>query len=170
MKICSKCKENKKQSQFYRSHSECKKCSIADVKEWTRKNPEKAALNVKKSKQRNPEKYADIGRRRNLKANFGITIEQYDELLERQNHLCAVCKKHTSSFKMRLAVDHEHGSGPQAGAIRGLLCSYCNRAVVGRHKDPELLRSAARYLEGPFTGLFVPKRSKKPAKRKSRKG
>jgi hypothetical protein len=41
---------------------------------------------------------------------------------------CAICKKPRSAFKNRLSVDHNHSSGK----IRGLLCYYCNRRLVGK--------------------------------------
>jgi hypothetical protein len=57
-------------------------------------------------------------------------------------------------------VDHDHFSGE----IRGLLCTYCNYRVVGKHRDGELLRRIADYVE-QGTGWFVPKK-KKTKKRK----
>lgn len=121
---------------------------------WRKKSPEASKL---------------IARRALLKHNYGITLEQYEEILEKQNHSCAVCKRHRSLFKKSLAVDHEHGDGPNGGAIRGALCTDCNRAVIGRRKDPQIFHNAAKYLEGPYTGWFVPKRKPKSRKRKSRK-
>lgn len=99
-----------------------------------------------------------------LKNKYGITIEQYDELLEKQSGCCAVCKKSAESFKRRLAVDHNHVTGE----VRGLLCTYCNHRIIGRHKTSDLFHAAAKYLDDGHTGWFVP--NTKPAKklRKSR--
>lgn len=88
---------------------------------------------------------------------YGITEDQYNELLEKQNHCCNVCLRHESEFKTRLAVDHRHD---KEGEIRGLLCTHCNRRVVGRHKDGDLLRRAADHLD-THTGWFVPKKPRK---------
>ena len=98
-----------------------------------------------------------------LKRLYGITPEQYDEMLEKQDGYCAVCLKHHSEFKTRLAVDHDH----KTGELRGLLCMNCNHRVVGRHREPDLLLRAGRYLQGPFTGWFVPPRPKKKRKKKA---
>jgi DNA-directed RNA polymerase subunit RPC12/RpoP len=91
---------------------------------------------------------------------YGLTLIQYNELLRKQKNSCALCERHESEFKTRLAVDHNHISGE----IRGLLCQYCNHRVIGRHRDGTLLRKMADYVDGG-TGWFVPKK-KRPIKRK----
>jgi hypothetical protein len=79
-----------------------------------------------------------------LRRKFGITVDQYYALLAKQNHCCAICKAKCATG-YRLAVDHDHVTGE----VRGLLCQGCNTGV-GKFKDsPELLRSAAEYLENP---------------------
>lgn len=57
------------------------------------------------------------------RTEYGITIEEYEQLFIEQNGLCAICK--TEPLKYKLAVDHDHDTG----AVRGLLCSRCNRAI-----------------------------------------
>lgn len=103
-----------------------------------------------------------------LMRTYGITLEQYDELLQRQDDKCAVCLRHKDEFTTNLAVDHDHVSGE----IRGLLCSYCNHRLVGRHRDSSLLHRIADYLE-IGTGWFVPpkkRRRKTPRKAKPKNG
>lgn len=97
-----------------------------------------------------------------LRRIYGISIEQYNTLLRKQRHRCKVCKRHESEFRIKLSVDHDH----KTGEIRGLLCTYCNRYVIGRHRDPTLLASAARYLKGPHTGWTVPPKKFKRKKKK----
>jgi len=94
-----------------------------------------------------------------LKRVYGISVAQYEELLEKQHHCCAVCGKHENEEKKSLAVDHNH----KTGEVRGLLCNYCNHRLVSRHTDGNLLRKIADYIE-QGTGWFVPK--KKPKRRK----
>lgn len=101
-------------------------------------------------------------RQRHLKRLYGITEEQYNELLERQDQRCAICLRHHSEFKTRLAVDHNH----KTGEIRGALCNYCNHRIIGRHTDSSLLLRMASYLDRG-TGWFVPERP--PRKRKKKK-
>ncbi len=75
-----------------------------------------------------------------LKRAYGITIEQYDELLEQQNHLCGICRE-----AKKLVVDHDH----QTGAVRGLLCNPCNRHLGGLGDTEESLEAALAYLHNP---------------------
>lgn len=91
----------------------------------------------------NPEKWAAINRRAKLKKKYGISTEQYDEMLRRQQGVCAVCGEVNPDGR-RLAVDHEH----ETGQVRGLLCTMCNRGIGSMRDDPERLRAAAAYLEG----------------------
>lgn len=99
-----------------------------------------------------------------LRRKYGITEEQYDELLRTQKNCCAVCEQHESSFTRRLAVDHNH----RTGEVRGLLCNYCNHRLVGRHTDPELLLTISEYLR-KGTGWFVPKKKRRRVAKAARK-
>lgn len=99
--------------------------------------------------------------------NFGITREQYDDILRRQKGCCAICGRHSDEFTKRLAVDHDH----HTKEIRGLLCSYCNRSILGRHrrdKGGNLLLAAYNYLMQEYTGLFVPVKKRKKRHGRSR--
>lgn len=51
------------------------------------------------------------------------------KLSDAQDQSCAICKKHETMFKKRLAVDHNHRSL----RVRGLLCYSCNKFKVGRN-------------------------------------
>lgn len=99
-----------------------------------------------------------------LRRKFGITLDQYDQLLRRQNYSCAICERHESEFSTRLAVEHNH----RTREIMGLCCSYCNRYVIGRHLTPEIAQRVADYLNGG-TGWFVPEK-KKIKKRRPKRG
>jgi hypothetical protein len=102
-------------------------------------------------------------RNRYLLKRFGITEEQYAKLLQDQDEACAVCKRPARSFKTRLCVDHDH----RTGHVRGLLCNYCNRRIVGRHRRDAgaiLLKAAFEYLEREYPGYLVPPHIKKKKK------
>ena len=72
---------------------------------------------------------------------YGITPEQYSELLEKQNGKCCICGKEGNEY---LHVDHDKATGE----VRGLLCGSCNRAIGLFHEDTETMGNAIKYLEG----------------------
>lgn len=80
-------------------------------------------------------------RDRYLRRTYGITEAQYDEMLEAQHGVCALCFRPPKS--RRLHVDHDHKPPYR---VRGLLCFRCNRALPD-YLDAEWLRRAADYLE-----------------------
>lgn len=54
-----------------------------------------------------------------LKAQYGITLAEYAEMLDKQSGKCLICDR---TSKKKLVVDHCHDKGH----IRGLLCASCN--------------------------------------------
>jgi len=98
-------------------------------REWRKNNPERA-------------KNAD------LKKMYGVTLEQYKDVLKAQNYVCAICgggetDLDVAGLPRHMPVDHCHSTGD----IRGVLCGACNRALGGFKDDPQLLRKAAEYVE-----------------------
>lgn len=95
-------------------------------------------------KRRNgPKREIELRQRQNrhLIRSFGMTIEEYEDLLERQNYVCAICKRPPSPNK-KLAVDHRH----RHDMIRGLLCGNCNRGLGMFKDDIAVLKNAVTYL------------------------
>lgn len=88
-------------------------------------NPDKVRRWKRESYARNP----DAHKARVLWSEFGITFEQYNEMLERQEELCAICQEpETATLRgtvRRLCVDHDH----ETGHVRGLLCTRCNTGI-----------------------------------------
>ena len=76
-----------------------------------------------------------------LKSTYGITLDQYDEMLEKQKGVCSICHEECSTGR-NLSVDHCHASG----RVRDLLCGNCNKALGLFRDSPELLSRAAEYL------------------------
>lgn len=75
-----------------------------------------------------------------LKAKYDISWDQYQEMFETQNGVCAICS--IDKEDETLHVDHCHTTGK----VRGLLCGCCNRAL-GLFKDsPEILSKAEEYV------------------------
>lgn len=63
------------------------------------------------------------------------------KMADSQENKCAICKRHETSFKRRLSVDHNHATG----RVRGLLCFHCNKFRVGR-QTIEKTREVLDYL------------------------
>ena len=107
------------------------------------------AIRAREYRAKNPDRIAINERRKNLKFRYGITIEEYDRILELQNFCCAICNTHGDDLTKRLVVDHCH----ETNNVRGLLCPSCNRGL-GLLKDSEdILESAIKYLETTRTKI-----------------
>lgn len=81
-----------------------------------------------------------------IKRRYGISYEQYEELLAEQDHKCAICKSkgpNNKRARVKFFVDHCHSTGK----VRGLLCSKCNQAIGLMNDDISLLSSAIDYLK-----------------------
>lgn len=80
-----------------------------------------------------------------IQSTYGLTLDEYQAIYESQGGKCAICRRATGRSK-RLSVDHDH----RTGEVRGLLCTVCNRDVLGHLRDSiaSLLR-AVRYLMNP---------------------
>lgn len=86
-----------------------------------------------------------MGRRKavkNRKWSSRFFEKERAEFFKRQKGCCAICGKHQSSFKRRLCLDHNH----KTLKLRGLLCFYCNKRLVGRLDYPTALK-VVNYLK-----------------------
>jgi len=88
---------------------------------------------------------AKARKRKHLLAPYGITEPQYEEMLRRQNGVCAICGRPPKT--RRLAVEHDHHSG----RVRGLACHRCNKYKIGTN-TVETARKVLAYLESDFDG------------------
>ena len=74
-----------------------------------------------------------------------MDYDTYLSMLEACEGKCEICGK--KPRKVKLAVDHNH----KTGAIRGLLCQYCNGKVLKYLRDDaRLARGLVRYLRNYF--------------------
>jgi hypothetical protein len=129
-KQCSKCKEAKNLTEFYKNRSkrdghtgECKACCKLRHRVWRDKNPS----------------YQRTWR-------YGISLDEYTRLFAAQNGVCAICgqaeKVQRNKKLWSLAVDHAHTTKQ----IRGLLCSRCNTAVGLLQDSVQNALKVAEYL------------------------
>jgi hypothetical protein len=79
---------------------------------------------------------------------YGLSLQQYNEMLSRQNDTCAIClQKETyipngKTSPQSLSIDHDH----KTGKVRGLLCYACNLAIGLLKDNPDAANRAAAYL------------------------
>ena len=135
-------------------YRQCRQCA-RDRKARYRAEDEARVLKIgvesmARRRARNPTRFDDNRRSATLKFHYGLTVHQYDQMLIDQGGLCAICRrpehaKLRDGRTKRLAVDHDH----HTGAIRGLLCSACNRALGYFDDDISNLSKAAEYLTKP---------------------
>ena len=123
----------------------CKECSKTipydDFPKFTHKSNGKRYALARCKDCNNARRGKPADKRANhLKNRYGITPEQYDEMLEAQGGVCAICKQAPEG--RRLAVDHCHTTGNN----RGLLCINCNTALGKFFDNTEYLSNAIRYL------------------------
>lgn len=74
---------------------------------------------------------------------YGITVDDYDAMLDRQNGRCAICRTDkVGGNATRWHIDHDHTTG----TVRGLLCMKCNLGLGYFGDDHRRLIDACIYL------------------------
>ncbi|KKN73549.1 hypothetical protein LCGC14_0400010 [marine sediment metagenome] len=96
--------------------------------------------------EQNREKLRRRSRQQYLRANYGMTPEDYEQLLQAGNKRCWLCgTTEPGRNDKHFSVDHDHITG----RIRGLLCFACNAGIIGRMEEREVtLKTLANYLKG----------------------
>lgn len=164
MKTCSRCLQIKPVAMFgvrrerdFKPTPRCKEC-MAEIarnnramfperckEQKERYNLKHPGLNKKRAarwREENPDKYKAGWFRSIIKAKYGITLEDYNEILSMQSGKCAICGMTTEEHGMRLHVDHCH----KTGLVRGLLCSNCNIGIGNLGDNPLIVKHALSYL------------------------
>lgn len=124
VKRCPRCTQEKPKADFYANGKGgyCRSCRNEYAR---RRNQSRAAL-----------------RREEI---YGLTVEQYEQLLVKQGGRCAICQTEQGTGRDSLHVDHDHAHGP----VRGLLCKRCN-VGLGLFRDNAVsLQRAIEYLGRP---------------------
>lgn len=120
----------------------CTKCGLVkpveDYSLTTSGNPRGACKPCRVQQTIGPEH-----RDRHLKLRYNFTLDQYHEMLDKQNGHCAICPQTPAEeFHNTLSVDHNH----ETDEVRGLLCNRCNRAIGLLRDSAALAFSAGQYI------------------------
>ena len=137
---CRKCKQNLTKDRFgvlQRTGKPRSYCLVCE--DSLRKN------DVKKS----PEKHRDSS----LRATYGISLEEYKNILEKQKGVCASCGHPETRMSFgkisRLAIDHDHSCCPGQKScgkcVKGLLCCRCNMTLGLLENSPEIVQKLLDY-------------------------
>ena len=133
---CGRCKEYKPPTEFHKNKrsknglaNTCKPCAITKSREL---HARRFATDpsYKRAKKDSYVKY-----------RHGISLEEYEAMLETQGGECAVCG--TPSPKGGWHLDHNH----LTNELRGFLCNPCNRGIGYLQDDINLLMKAIEYLK-----------------------
>lgn len=165
MITCTKCGVEQPDENFARRanrktrRTQCNSCRAAYDRQWAAEHREQRQAIEQASYQRHREKQVARAATWNkanpdrvfashLRRKFGITVEDYEEMRERQGDLCAICRCPEQAIdsrngqRRRLHVDHDHVTKH----VRGLLCTRCNVAIGYLLDDPERALALAAYL------------------------
>ena len=129
LKICKVCGIEKNISDFYTGRKDCKDCRNTKARQWRKDNPENTERNLVRMRERNKER------------RYGITQEQFDQMLLDQNNRCKICDNDFKNSK-DTHIDHCHNTN----RVRGLLCNSCNMALGQFNDDIEFMNNAIKYL------------------------
>lgn len=105
---------------------EAKKKYISRSSDWRLKNRERANEIARESHKRNYANNKIKKKFQHIKRTYGITLEEYNNILFSQENKCAICDREFND-KIRPAIDHIHDG---SGRVRGILCIKCN-GVLG---------------------------------------
>lgn len=115
-------------------------------KKYYQKYREESLLYQRQYRLDNLEKVKETDKNYRLKhrimRDYGISNQDYLNMLNNQNYKCAICNVDQSSLSRKLNIDHCH----KTGKVRGLLCNTCNRALGYFHDSIYNLKKAMEYL------------------------
>jgi hypothetical protein len=127
--------------------SYCRPCAAERQREWRVANPGR----IREHRQQHNERRKPARPAQRIKQTYGITLEDYERILESQQGGCGICGGPRNGPGKRFHIDHDHTCCPWVGScgkcIRGLLCGNCNTMLGLAKEDPDRLRAAIAYLD-----------------------
>lgn len=124
-----------------------------------------------------PECVTKRKRAEHLMKLYGLTVEQFDQIIEFQNGLCPITGRPLLAWNEKngkpqlIHVDHDHTTG----VVRGIVTAYANTRLIGRLRSWETAQNLADYLRDPPATralggpVIAPGRPKKTKRKKRRR-
>jgi len=147
MKRCSRCKQIKEDSDFYKCRqtstglsSACKAYANIRRREYC-SNPKTRAKRLQSQRswtERNRDKFKVYNSKAKCK-KYGLTPARHRLMYLKQNGCCAMCGEPVPYADIK--TDHNHNTGE----VRGLLCCRCNNQIA-IFDNYDLLAKAKAYL------------------------
>jgi hypothetical protein len=144
-KRCSGCQVEKSVTEFHKNRvmadgfaNQCKICTAASKKKWSQS--EKGLATQKRYAR--TETALKNQRKCALRTKYGMSVEEYDKMLEAQGGVCAICKGPSKRKNGLFDVDHDH----KTGKVRGLLCHGCNTGIGLLGDDPRVWERAIKIV------------------------
>jgi len=126
----------------------CDKCRKEKSSLWQKENKERVNRKNRIWSENNYEKKYNSSKNSKLLNEYGITFDEFNKMLEKQNYKCKICGKEETKelkgTKWKLSVDHCH----KTGKVRGLLCAKCNVGLAKFEEDEQQFINAIKYLKG----------------------
>ncbi len=88
----------------------------------------------------NNKENAELNKKRSAKYRYGVSDEEYNELMTVTN--CQICDKRFDTKNIK-NIDHCH----ETGRVRGILCTKCNQGLGMFHDKVVVLEKAITYLK-----------------------
>jgi hypothetical protein len=130
LKTCKVCEAEKNISDFYTGRRECKDCKNAAARKKYIDDPQTTQRNLIRMRERAKER------------RYGITQEQFDQMIINQNNKCKICSIEFKGTKFT-HIDHCHDTN----RVRGLLCNDCNLAIGQFNDNTDIMDNAIKYLQ-----------------------
>jgi hypothetical protein len=134
--VCRECENEKARERYARNDILSRRKGKKSAYDKERRERLRAEGKLKKP---NPE----TQREQRMKREYGITIKDYENMVEAQSNQCAICFTPSEAERNgKLVIDHCHASGK----VRGLLCNKCNLLLGHANDKIERLERAILYL------------------------
>lgn len=139
-----------------RSDKICKGCGnvlpLSSFDISSKKRPDQYAARCRPCKMEQRKKsqnYKIVNKRNKIKRDYGLSWEQYKNIIDAQNGKCVICSiefdltpVRGGSHRNSPHIDHCHNKGH----VRGILCSQCNRGLGCFSDNTNSLQNAIAYL------------------------